>query len=223
MLIHLVVHDLNPQAFIKGGQAGVDLIKKILNQHNIQLNEIKNVLDFGVGCGRIFRWWKDMHMPEEMSFWGTDINPALIEWCKINMDFGHFSVNALHPPIHFQDSQFDLIYAFSVFTHLMSETQAEWLSEFSRILAPNKYLLVSVHGHFFAKNLPPVMYEVYKKTGYCILSKNVEGENVCTSYQDQAYSENLFANFFEVLDYFPSALTACGNQDLYLLRNGKSG
>jgi hypothetical protein len=88
-------------------------------------------------------------------------------------------------------------------------------------LAPDKYLLLSTHGDLFAERLPPVSYKEYKRHGYYILSINAEGENVCTSYQSREYSVNLFSQFFELLGYFPSALEACGNQDLYLLKKKK--
>ncbi|HVQ36399.1 MAG TPA: class I SAM-dependent methyltransferase, partial [Pyrinomonadaceae bacterium] len=129
-----------------------------------------------------------------------------------------FSVNPLQPPTLYEESQFDLVYAFSVFTHLTSETQRGWLREFSRIIAPDKYLMISVHGDFHAKLLPPELYDVYVRDGYAVTSESAEGENICASYQNREYCEELFSKDFQVLDYLPSALTSCGKQDLYLLK-----
>jgi SAM-dependent methyltransferase len=216
ILQNLVVQNINPKKFIEMGKAGVTLITQVLKEHNIPLESLINVLDFGVGCGRVIRWWRDWSNKNQ--FWGTDINPELIEWCQKNLDFGKYGVNFLQPPTEYKNAQFDLIYVFSVFTHLTIDTQRNWLDEFSRILAPNKYLLVSVHGDLLAKYLPENALQVYRKYGYYIMTQDFEGQNLCASYQNQLFSERLFSNHFYILAYLPGALTACGMQDLFLLQ-----
>ena len=216
ILQHLVVQNTNPQKFLELGKSGVDLIKQILEKHQIPLEGMHNVLDFGVGCGRVIRWWDDY--ADKIQFWGTDINPDLVKWCQDNLDFGKYYVNPLHPPTEFKNGQFDLIYLFSVFTHLTIDTQRQWLNEFARILGPKKYVLVSVHGDLLANMLPEDALKEYKKNGHYVMTQDLEGLNICASYQDRQFSEKLFSSKFKVLDYFPGALTACGIQDLFLLQ-----
>lgn len=216
VLLNLVVQNIDPIKFLELGKSGVSVIVKILGDHQISMKELHNILDFGVGCGRVMRWWREWS--DTVQFWGTDINPLLIDWCKKNIDFGNYFINSLHPPTKFRDSQFDLIYAFSVFTHLSFVTQTEWLEEFSRILSLNKYLLVSVHGDLLAKYLPQNAFQEYLKSGCYIMTQDVEGQNMCASYQNREFSEKLFSKNLIILDYLPGALTACGVQDLYLLQ-----
>jgi len=242
ILMHLVVHNVNPKSFLEEGKAGVETIKSILVQNDIDLLSMKNILDFGVGCGRVFRWWQEYS--NNINFWGCDINPDLVNWCINNLDFGYFSINSLlpphpvyskivrvvrkflkvltifefTPPSIYDSSQFDLVYLFSVFSHLTIETQKKWLSEFSRILIPGGILLVSVHGDFHAKNLPGDIEEIYRKNGYYVLTKNAEGENLCASYQSREFCEKLFSEDFKILDYYPGVFRTCGYQDLYCLR-----
>lgn len=180
------------------------------------------MLDFGVGCGRVIRWWKPL--AGKVRFHGTDINEELVAWCRTNLDFGTYSVNSLLPPTELGDSKFDLLYAFSVFTHLTLETQESWLSEFRRILRPRGIALVSVHGDAHAKKLIPSLHEQYEQylaRGECVVSKDVEGDNLCATYQNRQRTEALFGKYFDVLDYMPEALTACGGQDLFVLRSKK--
>ena len=216
ILLHLVVHSVDPKSFLEEGKAGVEMIKSILVQNGLDLLSMKNILDFGVGCGRIFRWWQEYS--NNIKFWGCDINPSFVNLCIFNLDFGNFSFNDLQPPSHYNSSQFDLVYLFSVFTHLTIETQKKWLNEFSRILIPGGMLLVSVHGDFHANNLPKESLEVYRKNGYYVLTKNAEGENLCASYQNEEFCKKIFSENFKILNYYTGAFRTCGNQDLYVLR-----
>jgi hypothetical protein len=105
-----------------------------------------------------------------------------------------------------------------VFTHLSFETQQAWLAELSRILAPDKYLLVSAHGDLLAKYLPAVAYEKYKSSDRYVMTQDAEGQNLCASYQSKEFPVELFSPRFVAMDYLPGASKACGIQDLYLLR-----
>jgi 2-polyprenyl-3-methyl-5-hydroxy-6-metoxy-1,4-benzoquinol methylase len=216
VLQNLVVQNIDPSQFLEFGKQAVDQIIQVLHDHRISMGDLKTVLDFGVGCGRVMRWWSDWS--DRIQFWGTDINVSLIDWCNDNLDFGIYRVNALRPPTEFQDSQFDLIYAFSVFTHLSFETQRAWLYELSRILSPERCLLVSTHGDLLAKHLPGVALEEYKRSGRYVMTQDAEGQNLCASYQSKEFCMELFSPKFEVMDYLAGALKACGIQDLYVLR-----
>ena len=46
------------------------------------------------------------------------------------------SVNELAPPLRYEDGQFDLVYAISVFTHLPHDLERAWIDELGRITAP---------------------------------------------------------------------------------------
>jgi SAM-dependent methyltransferase len=103
--------------------------------------EGKCVLDFGCGAGRTLRHFLDEAQRAE--FYGCDIDAASIAWLA-----EHFS-----PPLHvFQsgespslpqpDGFFDLVYAFSVFTHL-TDHWAGWLLELHRVLKPQGLLFAT--------------------------------------------------------------------------------
>jgi SAM-dependent methyltransferase len=103
--------------------------------------EGKRVLDFGCGAGRTLRHFLDE--AERAEFYGCDIDGSSIDWLGEH----------LSPPLRvFQseeqaslpqaDAFFDLVYAFSVFTHLTDEWGG-WLLELHRVLKPQGLLFAT--------------------------------------------------------------------------------
>ena len=80
------------------------------------------ILDFGCGVGRVTRHFRSTCQAQ---LFGTDINESLINWCQQNLKFGQFQVNPLTGKLAYEDQQFDMIYALSVFTHLSLARRAD--------------------------------------------------------------------------------------------------
>ena len=104
----------------------------------------RTVLDFGCGAGRTIRHL--LPLAPECELWGSDIDPRCIEWDQRHMSPpASFVLNEELPPLPFPDAKFDLIYAFSVFTHI-SVHWAGWLLELDRVLAPEGRIFASFMG-----------------------------------------------------------------------------
>ncbi len=124
----------------------------------------RRFFDFGCGCGRVARQLI-LQRPRPELYVGIDLNAPLIDWCNDNLrpvapefSFYHHDVfnvtlnpsrdKPLTAPFPAQDSQFTLVNAISVFTHL-TERQAEYyLRECARILRPDGVL----HASWFLFN-----------------------------------------------------------------------
>ncbi|MBV9367673.1 MAG: methyltransferase domain-containing protein [Solirubrobacterales bacterium] len=111
----------------------------------------QRVLDFGCGTGKVLCHFADE--ANEAEFWGCDIDRPSIEWVQRNMcpPFRAFECRegaSLPQP----DGYFDLIFAWSVYTHI-TDRWAEWLLEHHRVLADDGLLLASFIGEGMVEHL----------------------------------------------------------------------
>jgi SAM-dependent methyltransferase len=98
-------------------------------------------LDFGGATGRVSR---HITRDAEREVWLCDINANWIAW--IDEYFNrpiHAFQNRIQPSLPLEDRYFDLVSAFSVFTHL-DQDEMPWLLELRRILRPGGYLYLTV-------------------------------------------------------------------------------
>jgi SAM-dependent methyltransferase len=104
----------------------------------------KRVLDFGCGAGRTLRHF--VGEAGEAEFWGCDIDAPSIEWVNANLNPPiRAFVNDETPPLARPDASFDLVYAFSVFSHL-TDSWSAWLLELHRLLKLEGVLIASFLG-----------------------------------------------------------------------------
>lgn len=203
------------QWFLEGGRLAARSLESILRKNEIDPASIHALLDFGCGCGRVTR-----HLQEfsNAKIYGVDLHRDAIRWCARNLGRGEFSVNALAPPLSFSDRSFDLIYAFSVFTHLNDSLEAAWLREFHRILTPGGWLVASTHGEASAGPLNPEERRRFDQGERVTRFENVSGSNLCNAFHPRAALERAAARLFETVDFVAAGALGNPHQDLYLLR-----
>jgi SAM-dependent methyltransferase len=93
------------------------------------------ILDLGIGWGRIMRFFlKDL--PSEQLF-GVDIEPTAIAECRAaNMPVDLKLLNA-GDSLPYRDGMFQVVYAYSVFTHLPPKPALQVMNEIKRVLRPD--------------------------------------------------------------------------------------
>jgi SAM-dependent methyltransferase len=144
-LLRYRVHgQLDSDSFISVGKNSARDLRRSLTAIGKDLYAFENILDFGCGCGRILRYFPDH--PQSCHFFGTDIDPEAIIWCRSKLPFATFVVNDRLPPLPFLAETFDLIYGVSVLTHLDEGHQSLWLDELRRVARPGATLILSLHG-----------------------------------------------------------------------------
>ena len=112
-------------------------------------NENTRALDFGCGFGRILRFFMKDIAPGNLV--GTDVDPSFIDICNSLFSGVRFDVNAPYPPLDWPDASFDLIYAYSVFTHLSEEAHRQWLKELRRIARPGAIIFLTLRQRSFLR------------------------------------------------------------------------
>jgi SAM-dependent methyltransferase len=129
--------------FLVGGARHSRGIRKIAARENVRLADGAAVMDWGCASGRILRHFADEARSGE--YWGVDLNGPYIQWDKENLvpPF-RFLMCTQYPHLPFEDNHFTLVYAWSVFTHVLHLTDM-WLMEFRRLMKPGGLALFTVH------------------------------------------------------------------------------
>lgn len=129
------------------------------------------VLDFGCGNGRTLTHFQEEAKLAEI--WGVDVNKeALAPFEKNLCPPMHAHLSNIHPPLPFEDSSFDLIWAISVWTHL-TDNALPWLAEMHRILKPGGLFIPTYMGESHSERLAGEPWD-----------EDRVGMNVLRHYQD---------------------------------------
>ncbi len=121
------------------------LVRDLMRAH--LRRPLESALDYGCGWGRIIRFFLRDVEPANLA--GIDCFPQMIELCQATNRWARFTQVDPFPPTMYADESFDLIYAFSVFSHLSEHAHFEWLKEFKRLLRPGGLLIVTTRAREF--------------------------------------------------------------------------
>jgi SAM-dependent methyltransferase len=105
-----------------------------------------SVLEWGCGPARILRHLPRLFPGRVLRLTGADYNPRTIAWCRKALPDVDFITNDLMPPLAADAASFDVIYNFSVLTHLSEAAQRAWIQELRRLLKPGGLLISTTHG-----------------------------------------------------------------------------
>lgn len=211
-LMVLVGGSTNAPAFFAGGETTARVIDEMLQADGADVRRMKSLLDFGCGCGRVIRHWRPMSA--QVALHGTDYNSALIGWCRRNLRFAQFAVNRLKPPLDYPDNAFDLVYAFSIFTHLPADLQEPWIRELVRVTAPGGYVFLTLHGDSFRQQLSPEELAAFDGGELVVRHAQMAGSNMCSAFHPADYIRRVIDRDLRVVEHSPARL----GQDALLLR-----
>lgn len=211
--------ELDLQSFLESGRQCSQDIRAAFTTIEKDIESFQRILDFGCGCGRTIVWFSTLADTVQIS--GTDIDVAAIDWCRRYLEFATFEVNQALPPLRYDANSFDLVYAFSVFTHLDEEYQLLWLRELQRVTQPKGFVLVSLHGSFFWSRLPPREIAMIKEKGLLFLQapptmQGIFPEWYQNTYHTQEYVFSTYSKYFNIVEYIPQGLDGC--QDIVVMQ-----
>jgi SAM-dependent methyltransferase len=192
------------------------------------MDAMEAILDFGCGCGRVARWWRDLDGPRIV---GCDYDGRLVEWCESSLPFMEAKTNASLPPLPFRDASFDLVYAISLLTHLPEDRQGPWLRDVRRLLKPGGMFLFTVHGERWTPQLTEEERRRFEADELVVRSPELSGMEACAAFHPPRYvSERLLpAAGLELVDWVSedrsgaAAFTPMVLQDSYLARRPTAG
>ena len=120
------------------GRADAETIKeagtlyRLIKKHR----DIKkdNILDFGSGWGRVSRFFLNDLKPDHI--FGVDTNAFILDECARIGVPGTFQLIDPLGALPYPDKMFNLVFAYSVFTHLSERSASHWIPEIRRVLKP---------------------------------------------------------------------------------------
>jgi len=193
----------NREWFSASGREDAHRLAGLAAQHGVCVTDRCVVLDFGCGCGRLARWMAPQVIDGGGRFLGSDLNPRLVTWCAENLP-GEYARNGLQPPLAWEDGVADVVYAYSVMTHLRERTAVRWLSEIARVLRSGGLALLTFHDEAYAGIFGPT--EVRATLGeqtYVVFNDALEGSNYISAWTTRRHFADLASRHFEVLEIIP--------------------
>lgn len=121
----------------KHAQTNIEKIEQLFR--NIDISNIRNVLEVGCGAGMLASYLSEKY---QMKVTGTDVDPEQIEvakgFHKENAQLNFFAADATDLP--FKNSQFDLVLSFMVMHHINNWRMA--FEEINRVLKPGGIFII---------------------------------------------------------------------------------
>lgn len=139
---------LSSEAALKQAHAFYENVQDALAKADAPLSPDSRVLDFGFGWGRISRvFMKDVR---QQNIYGVDVDPDFVAMTQSLFGSAQFVQCPPFPPTSFAEETFDLVYSYSVFSHLSEKACGAWMQEFQRILKPRGLVAFTTrHETFF--------------------------------------------------------------------------
>lgn len=202
------------RSHIEGGIKLAALVKQKVRDAGMAKDDVKGVIDFGCGCGRVLRHLYDEWPNAKLI--GADVDEELIEWAEDNLsDIASWKRNTFDPPMDVESNSVNVIYMFSVFTHIDGPTQLKWLEEFHRILQSNGMVLVTVVAvtdQFLREeqwddyDLDGIAYtrRYQEKAGRQWVDRETDLVDYIDVKQTEAYCRKAFSKWFEVESIEPN-------------------
>jgi SAM-dependent methyltransferase len=190
------------------------------------LSRSSRILDLGCGVGRLAIGILAKGL-EIGSYWGIDVDERSVRWCKkyiqcrdSKFQFEHTNVrNALYNPggakvdaklrLPFDDQSLDIIYLYSVFSHMPTDDIRFYTREFKRVLALSGSVFLTA---FVEDNAPNVV----ENPAGCKMAW--KGPLHCVRY-NFVFLRDLFTDAgFQIANFVPGRETD-GQSAIYLIHS----
>ena len=122
----------------------------------------KTILDFACGYGRFARYFVQSFKSVTVS----DVDPEMLGFCGREFGTTGFLSSVTDASVLERHGQtYDVVFCFSLFTHLNPEVWAQWFERLFGLVANGGYLLISTHSYTLFEKLGVVSAEEAARQG----------------------------------------------------------
>jgi len=156
------------------GSAGVPTVEEAFRFYShvraqaaaagVDLNPQSRVLDFGVGWGRMLRCF--LRDVDAANLYGVDVNDKFLTAARRTGVRANLHKITPRGRLEYDDGCFDVVYSYSVFTHLPKDIQELWLGEIHRVLRPGGVLVATTQPPRFIDAIAGFSEEKRKKSAW---------------------------------------------------------
>jgi SAM-dependent methyltransferase len=214
-------HHVDRQAYRLTGERHARVFAEII-EHHLPPGPIE-ILEWGCGPGRIIRHMRQALAGRAVELTGVDLNGRSIAWCQRSLPDIAFLTNEMLPPTRFADERFDVVYNFSVFTHLSADVQKSWARELWRILKPGGLFISTTHGDYYRDHLGGANETAQYQNGEPVVMKNYdEGKKWYLALHPPRYVRDELLRDFADVRMIPQGPEALMRQDVWVARKPAS-
>ena len=122
-------------------------LKRAADDLGRSLTRTSTVLDFGCGWGRFLRFLAKDIDPHHL--YGVDVDPDVLAECRGLGVPG--TLHCIEPlgGLPFPEKHFDVVMAYSVFTHLPEHVNLHWMRELARVCRPGAVFALTIEPRRF--------------------------------------------------------------------------
>jgi SAM-dependent methyltransferase len=123
------------------------LVRGVCERYGRHTSQDAVILDYGCGWGRIIRFFLTVY--DNRNVYGVDVDPDMVAYCQSLIGTGRYAPTSGRPPLDFEDGSIDVLYAYSVFSHLAPGLQDALIAEFYRIVRPGGFVFLTTRMRSF--------------------------------------------------------------------------
>jgi SAM-dependent methyltransferase len=209
-------------AFVYGGATHCyRLVQALRSASGLEAEHFQNIVDWGCGAGRILQNLTKVWPGKVV---GVDVDPKNVAWCQQNLAGVTVSPVDWQPPTSLGTDSFDLLFAFSVFSHIGRSRQDKWLDELKRLVAPGGFLVLTTLGlvSTASRRPGPKFFAHLEQQGFVEWSNHSQlldvkpgREAYVNIAMTEKFARELFGRHFAVRGVFPGL----GPQDAWVLQS----
>lgn len=177
------------------------------------------VIDWGCGALRLGQHLRHHFLG---NVHGVDVDPVNVEWCERNIPQIPVRKISWTTPTEIPDASYDLLFAYSVFSHISTKALDDWIEEVARVLDVRGIALITTLGVVATafRKADAKFFEKFETEGYVEWGNHGQLDDVRPteeSYLNIAmtkdYAYRKFSKHFKVL----GVVEGVGPQDVWVL------